>query len=837
MSNKLISVGLMLVFMLPLTAADLPAYKREDSESTRSTKALRDIEGVGTGLYVIGSDIDYDVVHTENNAMAAQSSYGRGRGTADTLQYVPADGAWNGQFIQSPGDGMMVVYQMPADGVIKGINVPVYEWGTGDQQLMVSLHTTSYPMTSDGSQYPLSAVDGDGWIGGYDMDADGHMTISGTTYTPGGTAAVCDDGSGTGPVGNTVAGSQDPLGSVEVPGPAGVPQQGLLWPNGFSAAVMTPAANPAGAANWFATVDLGDEPVVTAGTWVGILFAFTGEGDGTADEPTGFYYDAADGVVDPWIFAKFYNGCGGTSGNGGWHIRHWMVNAQLAVELTGDRGPVVHSVTALPTTLSNDDRDISVHVTDDNPSGETAGVSTVTLSYQLDSLTAVLNSVSLELTDGSSEDGTWTGAIPGQVAGTTVYYSLTAYDNNGNATSTATASYFIFLSTPGAPLLFDNSDALYGVALYAPYCYYGWGQNPFDYWSKDYGNITAELLENYSVVYDRAADGAYFNTDAAANPWYQSGDKVYIAEGDEWLGTRYGWPSAPMTMEAGSFARHLGVDVYHPDINVSSSAISRMVPNPDDALGAVMDDYLDSNVVTMAVDSSSADTSAWDTTYSYAPSVLDYDPKHDPGHSNWLDGVDPHAGAHAAYWGYPGGIDSLGNQAADAELQPVAVYSQHGSGSRGGLIAFDQMSLYARVYNDTGGVTYSHWVGPEDYYSDLPGGLVKGLMDWAAGVVSIDDEVIAAPETFSLKGNYPNPFNPSTKIMFTLGMEKDVTVSVYSILGEEIATLHSGRMIPGTHSIRWNGLTNNGYDVASGVYFYQVNVAGQVKTGKMMLLK
>ena len=111
------------------------------------------------------------------------------------------------------------------------------------------------------------------------------------------------------------------------------------------------------------------------------------------------------------------------------------------------------------------------------------------------------------------------------------------------------------------------------------------------------------------------------------------------------------------------------------------------------------------------------------------------------------------------------------------------------------------------------------------------------MMDWAAGIATVDDEINATPETFSLKGNYPNPFNPSTNIMFTLGMETDVTVSVYSILGEEIATLQSGRMIPGTHSVRWNGLTSNGYNVASGVYFYQVDVAGQVKTGKMMLLK
>ena len=73
--------------------------------------------------------------------------------------------------------------------------------------------------------------------------------------------------------------------------------------------------------------------------------------------------------------------------------------------------------------------------------------------------------------------------------------------------------------------------------------------------------------------------------------------------------------------------------------------------------------------------------------------------------------------------------------------------------------------------------------------------------------------------------------------MFTLGMASDVTVKVYSIMGDEITTLHNGNMIPGTHSLRWNGLTNNGFNVASGVYFYQVDVAGQVKTGKMMLMK
>ena len=835
MSNKLISIGLMLVLMWPLTAGDGKRPAESYNGPTKDMTTLRSIPGVGQNLTVFGSSVNYDadVVAYEEDAMPAYSPSGFGRGTADTLAYMPADGGWNAYFYgyQAIGDAFMTAFQMPADGVVKGINVPVYFWGTGEQQITFSLHKLSYPVGTDGAEYSTASVDGSGWLGGYDMDASGWMTISGTDYSAGGTAGVCNPASS--PV---IAAAQDPLGTTDGTGPAGTPTKGLIWPDGFNAVTANPESHPAEQDNWYATIDFGTEPTLMAGDWVGVLANATGAGGGS-DPTLGFYYEAADGLVDNWVGLKFYGECGGTSGNGGWHIRHWMFKMELAVELTGDRGPVIGSVTPLPTTLSTDARALEVHVTDDNPSGEAAGVSSVTLTYQLDSLTATVNSVALSMTDGTSEDGTWAGDMPGASTGQTVYWSLTAYDNNGNATSTAVKSYFIFQATAGAPLLFDNSAALYGVALYAPYCYYGWGQNPFDYWSRDYGNVNDELFANYSVVFERASDGADYDTDAVANPWYQSGDKVYIAEGDEWLGTRYGWPAEPMELEEGSFARHLGVGVYTPDINGPSTAISRMVPNADDALGAVMADYLDSNVVTMLVDSTAADTSAWDTTYTYASSNLYYDPNYDPGHLNWLDQVDPHAGAHAAYSAYPGDIDSLGNAAADAELVPVAVYAQHGSGSRGGMIAFDQMSLYARVYNDTGAVTYSHWVGPEDYYSDLPGGLVKGMMDWAAGTASIDDEVIATPETFSLKGNYPNPFNPSTNIMFTMGMENDVTVSVYSILGEEIATLHSGRMIPGTHSIRWNGLTSNGYNVASGVYFYQVNVAGQVKTGKMMLLK
>ena len=62
----------------------------------------------------------------------------------DTVSYDNQVG-WSGQFIQSPGDYMMMMYQIPADAILKGVDIPIYEWGTGDQELTISIHKLSYP--------------------------------------------------------------------------------------------------------------------------------------------------------------------------------------------------------------------------------------------------------------------------------------------------------------------------------------------------------------------------------------------------------------------------------------------------------------------------------------------------------------------------------------------------------------------------------------------------------------------------------------------------------------------------------------------------------------------
>jgi hypothetical protein len=84
----------------------------------------------------------------------------------------------------------------------------------------------------------------------------------------------------------------------------------------------------------------------------------------------------------------------------------------------------------------------------------------------------------------------------------------------------------------------------------------------------------------------------------------------------------------------------------------------------------------------------------------------------------------------------------------------------------------------------------------------------------------------------------PNPFNPTTEIAFSLRENEKVTLRVYNIRGQLVATLVDGILTAGvTHKVTWNGENRAGLSVASGVYFYQLTTPGYEKTMKMVLMK
>ncbi len=95
-----------------------------------------------------------------------------------------------------------------------------------------------------------------------------------------------------------------------------------------------------------------------------------------------------------------------------------------------------------------------------------------------------------------------------------------------------------------------------------------------------------------------------------------------------------------------------------------------------------------------------------------------------------------------------------------------------------------------------------------------------------------DGKLQALPDNFSLSQNFPNPFNPVTSIKFSLPEASDVTVHVYNVLGQRVATVADGFYEPGEYQVEWDGARR-----ASGVYFYRIQAGQFAETKKMLLLK
>ena len=92
------------------------------------------------------------------------------------------------------------------------------------------------------------------------------------------------------------------------------------------------------------------------------------------------------------------------------------------------------------------------------------------------------------------------------------------------------------------------------------------------------------------------------------------------------------------------------------------------------------------------------------------------------------------------------------------------------------------------------------------------------------------------PSEFGLSQNYPNPFNPETIIVYEVSKVSDVSIVIYSSLGQRVRTLMAGYQAPGVHHLRWDARDDNGRGVAAGVYLYQMRAGDFVQTRKMLLL-
>ena len=94
-----------------------------------------------------------------------------------------------------------------------------------------------------------------------------------------------------------------------------------------------------------------------------------------------------------------------------------------------------------------------------------------------------------------------------------------------------------------------------------------------------------------------------------------------------------------------------------------------------------------------------------------------------------------------------------------------------------------------------------------------------------------------APAVLTVRPAYPNPFNPSTTISFELPATAPVRLSVVDLQGRRVATLASGELPAGRHDLRWTGRDDRGRHAPAGVYMFRLETGGEVRTGKLVMLK
>jgi hypothetical protein len=114
-------------------------------------------------------------------------------------------------------------------------------------------------------------------------------------------------------------------------------------------------------------------------------------------------------------------------------------------------------------------------------------------------------------------------------------------------------------------------------------------------------------------------------------------------------------------------------------------------------------------------------------------------------------------------------------------------------------------------------------------FSSRPSGQIPTDID------NSDDSPL--PLVFNLKPNYPNPFNPTTAIDYSIPKHGHVSLAVFNIIGQRVKTIVDGDQSAGNYTVYWDGKDEFGQPVASGIYIYRLSAENESKTRKMVLLK
>ena len=197
-------------------------------------------------------------------------------------------------------------------------------------------------------------------------------------------------------------------------------------------------------------------------------------------------------------------------------------------------------------------------------------------------------------------------------------------------------------------------------------------------------------------------------------------------------------------------------------------------------------------------------------------------------------------------------VDMILNPAARASgASSATIYQDNGvvSIDGNGYVAGVQMTLkhgadFALELNDhafiadyatRGNLTTLVIVNPEEAELFTAQGDFKITEVIAASGSGYVDVNIA--DQYALLSNYPNPFNPSTSVNYYIPTDGQVNIAVFNLMGQKVATLANTTMARGSYNVQWNGTTDSGTAVSSGIYFVRLDHAGTTVNHKVTLMK
>ncbi len=700
------------------------------------------------------------------NIILKGQSLQNAKGTIDTISIKEMSGAnFNVNFGFFDQDVMIQWYVAPADLIIKGIGFMPSDVTGADNGVAVSLVKTNLT-ASDLVAMGAPAYWGywestDGWNGAapFEWQASGD-------WVPGTEGAVA-------------------------------PWTEDIWSDFGDGYVVTPVLDPnAPAYNWVVLNDaLGFEPdQINRGEVFGIVMKNNGVDETQPDGSRIGLLSAGDMATHPGF--KYYAKGRLSTTDQGWWARKYTWDVVAAVDLVGDRPPVITNVDVLPTTLSTEARTVTATITDDNPSGGDAGVASAAISYTTDGGTT-WNDVAM-----TANGDVYSGDIPGQQPGTTVDYKIVATDVNNNTAEAGPWEYNIFMPVNSTLLVFNG----YAKPAGYPQSYY-FGQDDFvtftpypfemDVWS--FGKLTPELVNHYTNIIDITTTGPKVIDTAVVKDWLAAdGGHNYMLAGDEWFGAQSGWTNK--AHKAGEFIFDvLGANYEYNDINYAASGDQTKPSIVMPVEGTLLGGPLFTKYTEISDSTEGADT-------------MLYNPYFEISVSNWLDGADFEADVEVD-------MQAVG---VDGNTYNIAGHRTLAAGNKIAFLTYDPLSLDASPY---------YWYGFSASAPQVQTALWFGV---TTGVSPISNEI---PNGFALSQNYPNPFNPTTQINFALKVDSKVQLKVYNLLGQVVASEVYGNLNAGTHKY-----TFDGSNLTSGVYFYNISVEGVdgsrfSATKKMMLLK